>query len=179
MSIKKVKLFGNNQRKIVDLNLDYKREARYRTSEPQKIEMKEGQELQVIAATNDYAIFKKNNHGFQLYLKNPTKDSLNFSAQDGSLYMAMEAQDEKGTWKTIEYITPSWCGNSYHQVTLAPSHQWTFVVPKYEGTFKTKLRFCFTAERELEMENKKERKYYSNEFDGSVNLTQFWKKEHE
>lgn len=114
-------------------------------------------------------------YGFSLYLTNTTADTFLFRGQDSQLYMKVQAQDEKGQWKDIQYMPETFCGNSYHWLPLEPGAYWKFVVPDYEGAFNTLLRvelkYPDPANRS------KEKILYSQPFRGSINLSQFTVKE--
>ena len=129
--------------------------------------------------------------GMIVFVANATGDTIRFNAQDSRLYMKMQAIDPKGVWRDIEYIPNSWCGNSYHHLDLPENHYWTFVAPVYEGNFPTRLRielkYVDPAENikgavkkigglDWSYRNKKELLLYSNEFEGSVNVAQFWRR---
>ena len=87
--------------------------------------------------------------------------------------MKLQAQNETGEWKDIEYLPSSWCGNSYHKIDLEPNAYWSFVIPEYRGAFQTKIR----AElKYLDKANKQEKIIYSNAVDATVNPGQFWNK---
>ena len=92
--------------------------------------------------------------------------------------MKVQAKNSLNKWQDIEYIPGSWCGNSYHALTLEPNQYWQFVMPVYEGDIKTKLRIVL---EHYQVQNNREprRKYikvFSAEVDGSVNAAQFWRK---
>ena len=114
-------------------------------------------------------------NAYNVTLSNLTNKEINFSAQDSRLYMKVQAKDEDGIWKDIEYLPNSWCGNSYHTLTLERNNYWSFKTPVYSGGFKTKFRIelMFTDRNENEKEEK-EMIIYSNEYDGSINPGQFW-----
>ena len=106
---------------------------------------------------------------------------IDFNAQDSRLHMKVQALNSKGEWKDIEYLPRSWCGNSYHTLTLEPNNFWTFLTPIYEGDFKTKLRIEL---KHIDSEDKSEKSWkkkeitiYSNEYEGSINPGQFWRKQ--
>ena len=116
---------------------------------------------------------------YALQVVNNSKDTVSFNAQDSRLYLVIEALDKKGEWRPIEYSPNSWCGNSYHTVALAPGYEWRFKVPVYEGEFKTKLRASLryiNPKSKTVRRTTDEKIVYSNEFDGSINLAQFWRK---
>lgn len=116
-----------------------------------------------------------------IFVANSTLDTVNFNAQDGRLYMKMQAKDKTGAWRDIEYLPNSWCGNSYHTMWLAPGNYWSFAAPVYQGALETKLRVELKVVDgkidHTQFEHKKNEKiFYSNEFNGSVNPGQFWRK---
>lgn len=136
--------------------------------------------VSVIVDLNNQDTIQNMYLGFKVFVVNNSNKNINFNAQDSRLYMKVQALNEIGIWNDIEYLPSSWCGNSYHTLTLDTNNYWTFKTPKYEGEYKTKLRI------ELEyidpkIKSKKRRKeseitIYSNEFEGSVNPAQFWNK---
>ena len=105
--------------------------------------------------------------GMRLVLVNGTDETISFGACDSRLSIIQEAKDESGKWRPIEYLPSSWCGNSYHQVKLAAGEFWAFPAPRYEGSFKTKLRFRLGGDKPI----------VSNEFDGNINPEQFSKQQ--
>ncbi len=109
----------------------------------------------------------------KLYVKNYSKKAINFEAQDSRLYMKLQAKNKKGEWQDIEYLPGSWCGNSYHSVDLSPKAYWEFDLPIYTGEFETSIRAELSY---VNPETNKEEFIYSNEFSGSVNPGQFWRK---
>jgi WG containing repeat len=115
-----------------------------------------------------------------VYIGNTTGSKIDFSAQDSRLYMKVQALNSKDEWKDIEYLPSSWCGNSYHTLTLESKHFWTFLTPIYEGEFKTKLRielkYIDPKDKSEKRWDKKEITVYSNEYEGSINPGQFWNK---
>lgn len=113
--------------------------------------------------------------GYRVSIANTTADTLVFDAQDSSLYLTVQAQDAHGQWRDIEYTPSSWCGNSYHQVYLAPGQGWQLMVPAYAGGLKTQLRLCLI--RHKDDNPHKSNVLYSNSFPGSVNAAQFWRQE--
>ncbi len=84
--------------------------------------------------------FARQYKGYKLYIYNTTHDTIKFNAQDSRLYMKLQAQNNNGEWKDIEYLPNSWCGNSYHIIELEPDAFWTFTIPDYEGDLTTNVR---------------------------------------
>jgi hypothetical protein len=50
-----------------------------------------------------------------LYLVNRTGRKVEFEAQDGALYIKLEAKEKDGSWARAQGHRFSWCGNSYFQ----------------------------------------------------------------
>ena len=128
-----------------------------------------------ISVTSEVVVpYHKKYKGHKVYVYNTTKDSIFFDAQDSRLYMNIQAKDENGSWRDIEYSPRSWCGNSYHGLFLAKKSFWEFTIPKYEGAIATKLRVKLLYKTNHKDNDSKT--LYSEEFDGSVNPAQFWYK---
>lgn len=103
--------------------------------------------------------------GMRVLLVNQTGQMLSFAASDSRLEIIQEAQDENGVWRAIEYLPRSWCGNSYHRVSLPSAHLWVFPAPRYQGEFPTRLRFTLALEDGSFV--------HSNVFEGSIHREQF------
>ena len=137
---------------------------------PKKIKDKipgtEGQ-ITLVALPAESVPFMGQYLGFRLLLINRTAGEASFAACDSQLNIICEARDQNGEWKPIEYLPPSFCGNSYHSVYLPSGHYWEFSAPVYSGSLKTRLRYNLQGKQPT----------YSNEFDGSINPVQFKKPE--
>lgn len=151
---------------------------------PQKISRKDSFSANTLSVTvhpeirdTTFSDFNRIN----VFIANTSKNKIDFNAQDSRLYMKVQALNSKGEWKDIEYLPSSWCGNSYHTLTLGPKHFWTFLTPVYEGDFKTKLRIALSyidpTDKSKKRWEKKEITIYSNEYEGSINPGQFWRKQ--
>ncbi|WP_397382605.1 hypothetical protein [Prosthecobacter sp.] len=103
--------------------------------------------------------------GFQLMVFNRSGKEVTFRAQDSRVHIIRQAQTPEGVWKPIEHMSHSDCGNSYHRVFLPDKHCWTFAVPVFAGSLKTKMRFLLVSELPDIT--------YSNEFDGFINTAQW------
>ena len=118
--------------------------------------------------------------GITVYLANTTSKKIDFNAQDSRIHMKVQALNAQGVWNDIEYLPSSWCGNSYHTLTLKPKYFWKFVSPKYAGDIKTKLRielrYINPKSKGKYSYEKEEITIYSNEYEGFVNPAQFWRK---
>ncbi|MFK7972986.1 MAG: WG repeat-containing protein [Bacteroidia bacterium] len=106
-----------------------------------------------------------------VYIANRTKSKIEFEASDSRLEMLVQALDQTGEWRDIEYLPSSWCGNSYHTLTLGPNQYWKFKTPLYEGAIKTKLRIKLSYQKD----NQDSAILYSNEYEASINPAQFWR----
>jgi len=56
--------------------------------------------------------------GIPVFVSNTLRKKIEFNAQDSRLNMIVEAKNTLGQWQDIEYLPSSWCGNSYHTLTL-------------------------------------------------------------
>lgn len=118
--------------------------------------------------------------GIRVVVANASNQNIEFDAQDNRLNMVVQAMNASGEWKDIEYLPVSH-GNNYHVLTLKQNEYWSFATPKYEGATKTKLRVKLTYFDPFEdsLKNRWDRKQlviFSNEYDGTINPGQFWRK---
>ena len=125
-------------------------------------------------------IFKKN-YALKVYVANASNINIDFNSKDSRLYMKVQALNPQGEWKDIEYLEGNSSTNSYHILTLEPENYWSFRTPVYEGSFKTKLRIelKYIDPKDISEKSwdKKEITIYSNEYSGSINPGQFWRKQ--
>ncbi len=79
--------------------------------------------------------------------------------------MIQEAKDKDGIWKPIEFYDPlKDCFVNHHFFKFKSKKYEGVAIIKYHGDFKTKLRIKVKINDHY---------YYSNEFDGSINRSQF------
>lgn len=145
-------------------------------------------QLSIIIDTTQIDTIKNRYFGYRMYLANSSSDTLVFSAQDGRLYLKMQALDENGHWQDIDHLTNSWCGNSYGVIWLQPNGLWEFCVPIYDGIIKTKLRMVLMTDENpiysaknnygfySKLTEDKSEWIYSAPFDGYINPAQLWRK---
>lgn len=107
-------------------------------------------------------------NGYKLFIGNKSDSTVKLDASDSRLYVIAEVL-YKSEWKPIEYLPSSWCGNSYHDVFLKQNEYWEFVIPKFSGKIKTKLRYRLMISKDNYL--------YSNEIETSINKGQLTKKE--
>ncbi len=182
-------------KEIKKLNIDYMNRGYFYASSPYKKELAgyggwggsnnifqknndvtklENEKFEVYVDSEIKDIYKKEYKGIKLFVRNNSKDTIFFDAQDSRLDLKIQAKDKKGKWRDIEYSPNSWCGNSYHSLFLPFNHFWEFTIPVYEGEFQTELRAKLSYKKTLEG---KEKSIYSNTFKGSINPAQFWRKQ--
>lgn len=121
--------------------------------------------ISLIALPEEGVLFDPETLGFRVILANTTRKTEAFHASDSRLRIVREALDVDGTWKPIEHLPSSFCGNSYHRVFLPPRHYWSFVAPVYAGSLATEMRFVLYLGSGQPV--------YSNQFPGFVNPEQF------
>lgn len=131
-------------------------------------------EFNLIVRTNERTTFNNQAVGYKVYIANTTGETIYFKAEDSRLEMVMEALNQDGKWENIEYLPESFCGHSPHILDLPANHHWELSVPQYEGAFKTQLRLKLVYK--VNFESSETKIIYSNEFSGSINPAQFWRK---
>lgn len=131
-------------------------------------------QLQLVIDLQRESLWAERYKGAGLFVSNASRDTLFFPAQDGRLDLTIQAKDTTGLWRDIEYLPSSWCGNSYHTLTLPPHEQWEFATPVYTGEFKTKIRAKLQFKKSKDQGS--EDIIFSNEINGSINPGQFWNK---
>jgi hypothetical protein len=114
-------------------------------------------------------VFAEKYAGLHVRLVNGAKKTAVIPASDSRISLVQEALDADGTWKEIEYLPSSWCGNSHHSVYLDPKHFWEFTAPRYSGPQKTKLRFKLTLTPD--------RILHSPAYEGGIHPDQFTAKQ--
>jgi hypothetical protein len=161
--------------------------------------------LSVVVRPDLKDTIEDNINAITVFVANTTDKAIAFGTQDNRLYMKVQAKNRQGEWKDIEHLPGSWCGNSYYDIQLPENHYWQFTTPVYEGDFATKLRIAVEYKEysepapakkkprpkkkknkhtiynyyPTETEQKKQEKIitiYSNEYDGSINPGQWYRK---
>jgi hypothetical protein len=103
--------------------------------------------------------------GCKLYLVNTTDTAIKLEASDSRLYIVAEALNDKNGWTPVSYLPSSTCGNSYHTIVLDKDEYWSFNIPVFKGTVKTKIRYILSSGNYL--------KISSNEIVAYLNKGQF------
>ncbi len=96
---------------------------------------------------------------FIVWVVNDTNEPAVFETQDHVLFMFRQAKLPGGTWHDIEYLTSSWCGNSYYDMTLPAGQVWQSFAPVERGDTRVKMRFRLRVRKGVP-------EIYSDEFDG-------------
>jgi hypothetical protein len=107
-----------------------------------------------------------NNQGQQqVWIINNSNNTVSIQMQDWSFICVLQALTKSGKWYPIEYWRFSECGNSYHLKYFPPrmANSFVTILPNY-GDYKTKFRYKLLG---------KDKFYYSNEFEGSINHCEF------
>ena len=116
---------------------------------------------------NEYSIIDSTLLGCKLYLVNTTDTLVTLKASDSRLYIVAEALNAQNKWTPISYLHSNRCGNSHHTVMLDKNEYWSFNIPIFNGTRKTKLRYALLLD--------KNNKIVSNEIVVNLNSGQFEK----
>lgn len=120
-------------------------------------------ELALVALPEEETVpFEGRYLGMPLLLVNRTGEELSYPALDSTLFLVLEGLDQEGRWRPVESTPETICGNSFHRVFLPAGQYWEIVVPVYEGSFRTMLRYHL-----------REGDVVSNVFEGTVNPEQF------
>ena len=130
------------------------------TTAHQTLSLPEGR-LTLLALPEKRAPFQNRYRGFRLLLANRTGRRVGLKALDSCLYLFCEAQAPDGQWRAIELMPRTDCGNSFHRVLLETQEYWEFVVPLYQGSLKTRLRYRLDI-------SPSQPPIYSNIFEGSI-----------
>lgn len=102
--------------------------------------------------------------GIPVYLYNSSNKNAILNTQGMTAFMLQEAKDTNGVWRPIEYQSYGFCGNGYWDYILKPNYYFVMIVPKYYGNYNTELRIKLRNNGKI---------YYSDTFNGSINLKQF------
>jgi hypothetical protein len=111
----------------------------------------------------------------QLTLGNDTDAPIYLRSIEMSIDILLEAKNENGEWQAIEYFRENPCyDQATNWVALRPHEAQAFYIPVYEGSNPTMMRLRLKYSDNSDGANAKT--FYSEEFKGSVNPAQFWRK---
>ena len=100
---------------------------------------------------------------------NNTNQDVALQMQDNSFIGVLEARVGQNDWRSVQYLTFSWCGNSYVLKHIAPGSKAYFITPLLKGDYKTTLRYKILG---------KDKFYYSNEFKGNISYCDLYDAKH-
>ncbi len=86
---------------------------------------------------------KDKNGQIPVYLINNTAATVELEAQDGDVYLKLEAQNADGQWQRAQPHAYSWCGNSYIRKELRAGHFVKISGYQPKKGSKSKVRFSF------------------------------------
>jgi hypothetical protein len=130
--------------------------------------------ISLVRKSGNSKLYKNKYATQKVYLINATKKSEEIMSEEHEIYITLQALNSNKEWVDIEDYSHSWCGNSYSQVYLPDGYYWEFDLPIYKGEQKTKFRYKLNTW--FENKHNKGITIYSNEFEGSINPSQFWRK---
>ena len=103
---------------------------------------------------------EKKVQAYPVYIWNVGKKTAKIEFEISSMDVVVEAKDDKGIWRPIEYLLHGYCGNAYWDLLLKPDYYLVGSIYRYTGDFETELRV-------------KAALAYSKPFRGSINKAQF------
>jgi hypothetical protein len=101
---------------------------------------------------------------YPVHIVNQTPNIKSVIIKDGKMYAIQEALSKDNAWHPIEGRWLDICGNGMMMLRIRPMEFFTFLMPKYEGDFKTMLRVRIKIQEYI---------YISQPFEGIINENQF------
>ncbi len=86
------------------------------------------------------AVLSNDNGNLSIYVTNGSSEYLWLPARDSLLHAGLEAKDQNGRWRPIEYDWTVQCGASWHRVILPPAYEWSYRKTLPVGRFQTTIR---------------------------------------
>lgn len=108
--------------------------------------------------------FEKGFYFYPVHIVNETFSPKMFIGKDSYVFAIQEALDTNNNWRPIEGRGFDFCGNEYWHQKVNSNEFITFLLPKYKGDFKTKMRVRIKIGENI---------YVSNIFEGTINYSQF------
>ncbi len=102
---------------------------------------------------------------YPVYIVNQTPTAKLFIGKDRRVFAIQEALDSNGSWGPIEGPAFDFCGNGYWGMKINSGEFATILMPKYRGTFKTKLRIRLLLNNSI---------YVSKPFEGFIDARQIY-----
>jgi len=78
--------------------------------------------------------------GVRVRVINGGDDTTTLRAQDSRIDLIQQVQRDDA-WRDLEHLPKSWCGNSFHAVSLHAGGAWVLDLPRYAGPIDADLRF--------------------------------------
>ncbi|MBK9525698.1 MAG: hypothetical protein IPO39_13415 [Bacteroidetes bacterium] len=107
----------------------------------------------------------KGKYFYPVYLVNQTPTTKVMIGKDSYVFAIQEALDTNHDWRPIEGRGFEFCGNGYWGLKIYPKEFLTFLMPKYQGNYKTKIRVRIKIGDII---------YVSKPFEGTINEKQFY-----
>ena len=101
--------------------------------------------------------------GFPAFVVNATNEIKYMHGKDGHVFALQEAKARDGKWYPIEGRCHDFCGNGRGATRMHPNEFFCFIVPKYQGSFKTQLRLRLQNNNVI---------YLSEPYDGTIQESQ-------
>jgi len=108
---------------------------------------------------------RKGKYFYPVYVVNQTPTTKVFIGKDNYVFAIQEALDTNQNWRPIEGRGFDFCGNGDWGLKIHPKEFLTFLMPKYQGNYKTKIRVRIKIGDII---------YVSNPFDGTIDEKQFY-----
>ncbi len=108
---------------------------------------------------------RKGKYFYPVYVVNQTPTTKMFIGKDRYVFAIQEALDTNRRWRPIEGRGFDFCGNGYWGLKIHPKEFLTFLMPKYEGNYKTKIRVRVKIGEIV---------YVSKPFEGTIDEKQFY-----
>ncbi len=110
-----------------------------------------------------YRQYEPYHHVFPVYIVNETKKTKLLLAKDSWIFATQEAEHNY-SWKAIEMDGFDFCGNGRWGLKIHPNEFAMFVMKKYNGSYKTKLRIKLRIGENI---------YLSKPYEGYIDTIQF------
>ncbi|MEO6524301.1 MAG: hypothetical protein ABIN91_21625 [Mucilaginibacter sp.] len=167
--VSSIEQYYRSQARQVDTSIFYLIKSNWKKLSPtQKLDVIEKEKTEYELRAN--AAHKANNTNHQLiYMVNNTDHDVALQMQDYNFIGVLEAKITESTWRSVQYIMFSKCGNSYVLKHIAPDSTAYFITPIPTGNYKTTLRYKILG---------KDNFYYSNKFEGNITYCDLYDTKH-
>lgn len=102
---------------------------------------------------------------YPVYVVNNTPNTKLFKGKSQHVFSIQEALDSNKKWRPIEGRKLFFCGNGFWGLKIHSNEFVALLIPKYEGTFKTKIRIRIEIGDII---------YVSTPYEGYINEKQFY-----